>query len=110
MGLPVNRASDFEERLSQLTFEKEARVTVESVHDFDATLRRHGCERLTRDSPPETLQVNLGKLCNQACHHCHVDAGPKRTEIMTQATARRVVELVGRSLGHKDRRHHGWCS
>jgi radical SAM/Cys-rich protein len=30
----------------------------------------------------DTLQVNVGKLCNQACKHCHVDASPKRTEIM----------------------------
>lgn len=30
----------------------------------------------------ETLQVNVGKLCNQACKHCHVDASPARTEIM----------------------------
>ena len=30
----------------------------------------------------DTLQVNMGKLCNQACVHCHVEAGPKRTEIM----------------------------
>ncbi|HEX8638199.1 MAG TPA: arsenosugar biosynthesis radical SAM (seleno)protein ArsS [Pyrinomonadaceae bacterium] len=36
----------------------------------------------------DTLQVNVGKLCNQACKHCHVDAGPKRTEIMP----REVVE------------------
>src|SRR5437667_6783099 len=33
-------------------------------------------------SAVETLQVNVGKLCNQACKHCHVDASPKRTEIM----------------------------
>ena len=38
--------------------------------------------RLKHDQPSE-LQINLGKLCNLACHHCHVDAGPKRTEIMT---------------------------
>ena len=30
----------------------------------------------------DTLQVNVGRLCNQACKHCHVDASPKRTEIM----------------------------
>ena len=30
----------------------------------------------------EVLQVNLGKKCNQTCHHCHVDAGPDRTEVM----------------------------
>lgn len=46
---------------------------------------------------PNTLQINVGKLCNQACHHCHVEAGPKRTEIMTSATARRVMEMVVRS-------------
>src|SRR5467141_4778428 len=84
-------------KLSQLALKTEAQASSESVHDFGATLRRHGCEPLTRDSAPETLQVNVGKLCNQACHHCHVDAGPKRTEIMTHATAQRVVDLVGRS-------------
>ncbi|HEY8560396.1 MAG TPA: arsenosugar biosynthesis radical SAM (seleno)protein ArsS [Pyrinomonadaceae bacterium] len=35
-----------------------------------------------KSSRIETLQVNVGKLCNQACKHCHVDASPKRTEIM----------------------------
>ncbi|MBJ96061.1 MAG: radical SAM protein [Rickettsiales bacterium] len=40
------------------------------------------------------LQVNLGKLCNQACHHCHVDAGPKRSEVMSAATADRVIALM----------------
>lgn len=41
-----------------------------------------------------TLQINVGKLCNQACHHCHVDAGPKRTEIMAPEVARRVIQLL----------------
>ena len=31
----------------------------------------------------EVLQINVGKLCNQTCRHCHVDAGPYRKEIMT---------------------------
>ena len=38
------------------------------------------------------LQVNLGYLCNQACEHCHVEAGPKRTELMSRETMERVVE------------------
>ena len=42
----------------------------------------------------ETLQVNLGKLCNQACKHCHVDAGPKRTEAMNRATIDRCLDLL----------------
>ncbi len=40
----------------------------------------------------ETLQVNLGYRCNQSCVHCHVDAGPKRTEMMSQET---VAEVIG---------------
>lgn len=49
-----------------------------------------------RASGIETLQVNVGKLCNQTCRHCHVDAGPTRTEIMTQATAELVVGILRR--------------
>ncbi len=41
-----------------------------------------------------TLQVNVGKLCNQTCRHCHVEAGPTRTEQMTRRTAERVVEVM----------------
>ena len=44
-----------------------------------------------------TVQVNVGKYCNQACHHCHVEAGPKRTEKMTRETAQKVVDLIASS-------------
>ncbi|MGD0652693.1 MAG: arsenosugar biosynthesis radical SAM (seleno)protein ArsS [Verrucomicrobiia bacterium] len=44
----------------------------------------------------ETLQVNLGKLCNQTCRHCHVDAGPTRLEVMTAQTAGLVVNVLRR--------------
>ena len=43
-----------------------------------------------------TLQVNLGYLCNQQCQHCHVNAGPKRTELMTADT----IEVVKAALNH----------
>lgn len=65
---------------------------------FQETLERHGAWPLRRPSV-RTVQVNVGKLCNQACHHCHVEAGPKRTEIMTEATASRILELLARSPG-----------
>ncbi len=65
--------------------------------NFDAVLRQHGQAPLRREEPPRTLQVNVGKRCNQACHHCHVDAGPKRTEVMTRATTQRVLELLSTS-------------
>ncbi len=41
-----------------------------------------------------TVQINLGKLCNQACLHCHVGAGPKRTEIMNRRTAELALALT----------------
>ncbi|MGI8885105.1 MAG: arsenosugar biosynthesis radical SAM (seleno)protein ArsS [Pyrinomonadaceae bacterium] len=44
----------------------------------------------------ETLQVNVGKLCNQACKHCHVDASPKRTEIMRGETIDACLNVLGR--------------
>lgn len=40
------------------------------------------------------LQINLGRRCNQACHHCHVDAGPNRTETMSERVADRMIELM----------------
>jgi radical SAM/Cys-rich protein len=67
-----------------------------SNQDFSATLASHGVRALSRNSPA-TIQVNVGKLCNQACHHCHVDAGPRRTERMTRATADRAIEVLAAS-------------
>ena len=48
---------------------------------FAEKIRETGIEKLTADTI-EILQVNLGKLCNMTCEHCHVDAGPDRREIM----------------------------
>ncbi|MGI9473987.1 MAG: arsenosugar biosynthesis radical SAM (seleno)protein ArsS [Rubripirellula sp.] len=57
-------------------------------------------ERVAREGEPlrrvtlTDLQINLGKLCNQTCTHCHVDAGPTKTaENMNEETANRIVEL-----------------
>jgi radical SAM/Cys-rich protein len=42
----------------------------------------------------ETLQVNVGKMCNQVCKHCHVDAGPDRKEIMTRETMEQCLTAL----------------
>ena len=42
----------------------------------------------------DTLQVNLGYLCNQQCLHCHVDASPRRSEIMSIKTVKDVLEFI----------------
>ena len=44
----------------------------------------------------EILQINLGKMCNQVCQHCHVDAGPDRKEIMTVETMQQCVDLLAK--------------
>ena len=41
-----------------------------------------------------TTKVNMGKLCNQACVHCHVEAGPKRTEIMNISVVQQILKLL----------------
>jgi radical SAM/Cys-rich protein len=64
--------------------------------DFAATVATRAKGQLRR-AAPSTLQVNVGKRCNQACHHCHVDAGPARTELMSDAIADRVVALLERN-------------
>jgi len=63
-----------------------------SKHDFEDELRRRGIVL-----PPlavETLQVNITKMCNQVCRHCHVDASPARTEAMSPAVLERCLEIL----------------
>lgn len=67
-----------------------------SLRDFNSILSSHGIGALRRCAT-RTLQLNVGRLCNQACHHCHVDAGPTRSEIMPAAVADRVLELLAAS-------------
>ena len=61
---------------------------------FERVLGEHGLT--LRRGALRVLQVNVGKLCNQACQHCHVDAGPKRTEIMTRETVDEVLAAIQR--------------
>ncbi len=67
------------------------------------TLTNRFAERLVllgiteKRSVPDTLQINIGKLCNQACKHCHVDAGPNRSENMEIETVERLIELLRNS-------------
>jgi radical SAM/Cys-rich protein len=62
---------------------------------FGLTLQKHAIE-LVREKT-STLQINVGLLCNQACRHCHLEAGPSRTEIMSPDTVRQVIEYAGRN-------------
>jgi radical SAM/Cys-rich protein len=68
-------------------------TTVSGNTAFDAALNRSGLFPL-RASGIDTLQINVGKKCNQACGHCHVEAGPNRTEEMTRETAETIIEQL----------------
>ncbi len=56
------------------------------VPAFERMLAQHGLLPLRRGPRIRVLQLNLGKLCNQTCRHCHVDAGPDRSEVMSRQT------------------------
>jgi radical SAM/Cys-rich protein len=65
-----------------------------SKYDFEAQLRRNGIEL-----PPlsiDTLQVNVTKLCNQVCRHCHVDASPQRKEMLSPEGIARCLDILER--------------
>ena len=61
-------------------------------------MQQHGFPALRREQL-DTLQVNLGYRCNQSCLHCHVNAGPKRTEEMTAETIDAVLDFIAASPG-----------
>ncbi|MFZ5481363.1 MAG: arsenosugar biosynthesis radical SAM (seleno)protein ArsS [Myxococcota bacterium] len=68
--------------------------------DFEAALRRGGREGLDV-APIEIFQMNLGKLCNMTCRHCHVDAGPDRVaENMDRATIEACLAALDRTGAH----------
>ncbi|TDG34836.1 radical SAM/Cys-rich domain protein [Pedobacter changchengzhani] len=50
-----------------------------------------------RANAVEILQINVGKMCNQVCKHCHVDAGPDRKEIMTMETMQLCLAVLAHS-------------
>ena len=48
----------------------------------------------------EVLQVNLGYLCNQSCLHCHVNAGPKRKELMLNENIQHILQILEQTDAH----------
>jgi len=67
-----------------------------SVPEFQSTLNRHGHSELDA-AEIKIFQINVGKVCNQTCAHCHVDAGPDRTESMTRDTAELCIAALSKT-------------
>lgn len=63
---------------------------------FDEKMRQSGLSPL-HATGITVLQLNVGKLCNQTCRHCHVDAGPDRTERMSRETAEHCIAALAQT-------------
>ncbi len=63
------------------------------IPTFDSKLAQLGHSPL-KPTNIDIVQVNVGKMCNQVCAHCHVDAGPDRKEIMTRETMQQCIDAI----------------
>ena len=68
---------------------------VAPLNRFGKQLQLHSLS--LRRGSAQVLQVNVGKLCNLTCIHCHVNAGPKRKEIMTRETIDRIIKWLSKT-------------
>lgn len=67
-----------------------------SITPFTEKLKTIGLDPL-KPTGITIFQVNIGRMCNQACAHCHVDAGPDRKEIMTRKTMEQCLDVLAKS-------------
>jgi radical SAM/Cys-rich protein len=67
----------------------------DAMNRFEQKLAEHGHD--LRHARTEILQLNVGRICNLTCVHCHVNAGPKRKEIMARATIDRIIDWLART-------------
>ncbi|MEO0324468.1 MAG: arsenosugar biosynthesis radical SAM (seleno)protein ArsS [Myxococcota bacterium] len=86
-------------RRSPLAAPAEQRARLDAVSlevEFEDALARAALFPL-RPTRLEVFQVNVGRLCNQTCRHCHVDAGPDRTEVMSAETFALCLDALAKS-------------
>ena len=70
-------------------------MNLTATNTFSRKLAEHSLP--LRHMKTEVLQINVGKLCNLTCVHCHVNAGPKRKEIMTRETVDRIIDWLAKT-------------
>jgi radical SAM/Cys-rich protein len=80
----------------QLTVLRQEVVDTLHLPAFHEKLREAGLFPLAPVAPA-VLQINVGKMCNQVCKHCHVDAGPDRKEIMTRETMQLCLDALAQT-------------
>lgn len=87
------QAHQLSDSFIQLKVLQAPRTTGASFPAFSEKLEKAGLFPL-RPTGIKILQINLGKMCNQTCKHCHVDAGPDRKEIMTRETMQLCLDAL----------------
>ena len=86
-----------DKKRSPLASAQAQRARLEQVslpRSFDAALESSSLNPL-RPIDIDTLQINVGKKCNQTCHHCHVDAAPDRNEMMSREVLEACLTFLG---------------
>lgn len=81
--------------LANTQYELEILESPDFGHSFEQKLTASGLFPF-KPTQIEILQLNLGKMCNQVCKHCHVDAGPDRKEIMTKEIMEYCLEVISK--------------
>lgn len=74
---------------------QERKSALDRFKDFDLALKDARLFPLQADSL-DTMQINLGRRCNLSCSHCHVEAGPDRTEAMSRETMQHCLDIIRR--------------
>ena len=90
-----SRHSPLADTIYQLDVLNAHEAQVSTLPLFSSLVSKAGYSSLTPHKL-EILQINVGKLCNQSCAHCHVDAGPDRTEVMTKELLQKCLEVIER--------------
>lgn len=89
------RGSDYADSFYQLKVLSNKAEVKSDIPNFLERISTAGMPSGIRPKQVEIFQINIGKLCNQTCAHCHVDAGPdKKKENMDRATLERCLEII----------------
>jgi radical SAM/Cys-rich protein len=81
---------------SSIASEPAAPISETEQSSFDRHIAARGLQSVRR-ARVSTLQLNIGLRCNLACHHCHVESGPKRVERLDRRGIERIIELLERN-------------
>jgi len=81
--------------LTLLDQQRRTLQTAPGVEPFESRMKAAGFPALAATAI-QTMQINVGKMCNLVCKHCHVDAGPDRKEIMTKQTMQLCLDALAR--------------